>query len=181
MSWYLLAEPLAKSGEAGKSGPIGLAVILLLCVACYFLFKSMSKHLRKVREEFPVDDPPPHQPPPEPPAQPAPQPAAEAAESDAASGQPPDQPVARRQLPRRCRDQLAQLGRLEHLDVLAELHAARAARAAPTRSGTVVCGPAVARPARSSPARARRAGDRADQEQQLAALRRQPDHAPRSR
>ena len=36
-----------------KSGPIGLAVILLLCVACYFLFKSMSKHLRKVREEFP--------------------------------------------------------------------------------------------------------------------------------
>ena len=43
------------SGEAKKSGPIGLAVILVLCVACYFLFKSMSKHLRKVREEFPVD------------------------------------------------------------------------------------------------------------------------------
>jgi hypothetical protein len=55
VSWYLLADPLAKSGEAAKSGPIGFAVILLLCVACYFLFKSMSKHLRKVREEFPVD------------------------------------------------------------------------------------------------------------------------------
>jgi hypothetical protein len=55
MSWYALAEPLAKSGEAAKSGPIGFAVILVLCVACYFLFKSMSKHLRKVREEFPVD------------------------------------------------------------------------------------------------------------------------------
>ena len=55
MSWYELAEPLAKSGEGAKSGPIGFAVILLLCVACYFLFKSMSKHLRKVREEFPVD------------------------------------------------------------------------------------------------------------------------------
>ena len=55
MSWYALAEPRAKSGEAAKSGPIGFAVILLLCVACYFLFKSMSKHLRKVREEFPVD------------------------------------------------------------------------------------------------------------------------------
>jgi hypothetical protein len=44
---------LAATGEAAKSGPIGLAVILILCVACYFLFKSMSKHMRKVREEFP--------------------------------------------------------------------------------------------------------------------------------
>jgi hypothetical protein len=48
---------LARSGEGWKSGPIGLAVILALCVAVYFLFKSMSKHLRKVREEFPTDDP----------------------------------------------------------------------------------------------------------------------------
>jgi hypothetical protein len=48
---------LAKSGEGGKAGPIGLAVILLLCIACYFLFKSMSKHLRQVREHFPVDEP----------------------------------------------------------------------------------------------------------------------------
>lgn len=44
------AEP---SGEAAKSGPIGLGIILLLCVACYFLFKSMSKHLKHVREDFP--------------------------------------------------------------------------------------------------------------------------------
>jgi hypothetical protein len=44
-----------KSGEAVKSGPIGLAVILVLCVAVYFLFKSMSKHLKKVRDEFPSD------------------------------------------------------------------------------------------------------------------------------
>lgn len=51
------ADLLAKSGEALKAGPIGLAVILLLCIACYFLFKSMSKHMRKVREEFPVDRP----------------------------------------------------------------------------------------------------------------------------
>ena len=49
--------PLADSGEAKKSGPLGLVVILLLCVACYFLFKSMSKHMRKVREEFPSDEP----------------------------------------------------------------------------------------------------------------------------
>jgi hypothetical protein len=46
-----------KGGEGVKSGPIGLAVILVLCVAVYFLFKSMSKHLRKVREEFPTDAP----------------------------------------------------------------------------------------------------------------------------
>lgn len=46
---------LAKSGEALKAGPIGLAVILLLCIACYFLFKSMSKHMRNVREDFPVE------------------------------------------------------------------------------------------------------------------------------
>jgi hypothetical protein len=38
-----------------KSGPIALAVILLLCIAAYFLFKSMSKHLKRVRDEFPED------------------------------------------------------------------------------------------------------------------------------
>ena len=50
---------LAKSSEASKSGPLGLVLILVLCVACYFLFKSLSKHLRKVREEFPTELPPP--------------------------------------------------------------------------------------------------------------------------
>lgn len=49
---------LAKSGEAVKSGPWGLAIILVLCVACYFLFKSMSKHLRRVREDFPRQERP---------------------------------------------------------------------------------------------------------------------------
>jgi hypothetical protein len=43
-------------GEAKKAGPIALVVILVLCVACYFLFRSMTRHLRKVREEFPSDD-----------------------------------------------------------------------------------------------------------------------------
>jgi hypothetical protein len=45
------------SGESKKSGPIGLAVIIVLCVVCYFLFKSMSKHMKKVREEFPDPGP----------------------------------------------------------------------------------------------------------------------------
>lgn len=51
----MLPEILAKSGEAAKSGPIGLAVILILCILCYFLFKSMSKHLRTVRENYPTN------------------------------------------------------------------------------------------------------------------------------
>jgi len=51
----MLPELLAKSGEAAKSGPIGLAVILILCILCYFLFKSMSKHLRTVRENYPAE------------------------------------------------------------------------------------------------------------------------------
>jgi len=42
------------SGESKKSGPLGLVIIIALCVGCYFLFKSMSKHLRHVREDFPA-------------------------------------------------------------------------------------------------------------------------------
>ena len=61
------------TGEAAKSGPWGLAIILLLCAGCYFLFKSMSKHLRKVREEFGQNEPKP--------------PATEGAATDGPSGQ----------------------------------------------------------------------------------------------
>jgi hypothetical protein len=50
------------TGEAAKSGPWGLAIVLILCAVCYFLFKSMSKHMRKVREEFPVRDKKPESP-----------------------------------------------------------------------------------------------------------------------
>ena len=49
----------AGGGESKKAGPIGLVVILLLVVACYFLFRSMARHLRKVRQDFPDDDAPP--------------------------------------------------------------------------------------------------------------------------
>lgn len=52
----MLAAGASCTGECQKSGPLGLATILLLCVACYFLFKSMSKHMRRVREGFPVKD-----------------------------------------------------------------------------------------------------------------------------
>jgi hypothetical protein len=57
MSSELVLAVAAPSGEAAKSGPWGLAVILVLCAACYFLFKSMSKHLRRVREDFPSKKP----------------------------------------------------------------------------------------------------------------------------
>ncbi len=57
MTALAAAGLLAKTGEAAKSGPLGLALILVLCVACYFLFKSMSKHLKKVREQFPAERP----------------------------------------------------------------------------------------------------------------------------
>ena len=49
-------ELAAKSGEAAKAGPIGLVVILLLIIVCYFLFKSRSRHMRKVREGVPLDE-----------------------------------------------------------------------------------------------------------------------------
>ena len=79
---------LARSGEGWKSGPIGLAVILALCVASYFLFKSMSKHLRKVREEFPVGGERPQQPS-APPMQPLPGPESDRAGADDTKDQAP--------------------------------------------------------------------------------------------
>ena len=45
------------AGESDKSGPIGLAVILVLCAVSYLLFRSMSRHMRKVREHPPGGEP----------------------------------------------------------------------------------------------------------------------------
>jgi hypothetical protein len=51
--------------EKGKGSPIGIFVVLLLCVAVYFLYRSMSRHLRKVPPSFepPDDDRPSPKPP----------------------------------------------------------------------------------------------------------------------
>jgi hypothetical protein len=72
----MLAQLAAPTGEGAKAGPIALLVILLLCTACYFLFRSMTKHLRKVREDFPSELPPepPSELPTERPAEPPPRP-----------------------------------------------------------------------------------------------------------
>jgi hypothetical protein len=40
------AAPAVLASESDKSGPLGLAALLVLGIACYFLFKSMSKHMR---------------------------------------------------------------------------------------------------------------------------------------
>ena len=44
--------PLAES-DAGKGSPIGLFVVLLLVVATYLLYRSMSRHIRKLPDRFP--------------------------------------------------------------------------------------------------------------------------------
>ena len=38
--------------EWGEAAPIGLLVIVLMCVAVYFLVKSMNRNLKKVPESF---------------------------------------------------------------------------------------------------------------------------------
>ena len=40
------------AAPTGKAGPVALFVIVLLCVAAYFLFRSMSRHLRRVPVDF---------------------------------------------------------------------------------------------------------------------------------
>lgn len=38
--------------EWGEAAPVGLLVIVLLCIALYFLVKSMNRNLKKVPESF---------------------------------------------------------------------------------------------------------------------------------
>ena len=41
-----------KGPEWGEAAPIGLLVIVLLCVATYFLVKSLNRNLKKVPKSF---------------------------------------------------------------------------------------------------------------------------------
>lgn len=45
-----LADDTDVGDEKHKAGPIAIVVIAVLCIVCFFLFRSMSKHLRRVRE-----------------------------------------------------------------------------------------------------------------------------------
>lgn len=38
--------------EWGKAAPMGLFVLLAFVVVCYFLFRSMNRHIRKVPDSF---------------------------------------------------------------------------------------------------------------------------------
>jgi hypothetical protein len=80
----MLAQLAAPTGEGAKAGPIALLVILLLCTACYFLFRSMTKHLKKVRDDFPSELPP--EPPPERPTEPPRRPSADGPSNGSANG-----------------------------------------------------------------------------------------------
>ncbi len=57
------AVQLASSGGALGAGFIAFVVVLVLAISCYFLFRSMSRHLRNVPASF---DPPAPTPKPEP-------------------------------------------------------------------------------------------------------------------
>lgn len=48
----LSASEVVLAAPNGKAGPVALFVIVLLCGAAYFLFRSMSRHLRRVPEDF---------------------------------------------------------------------------------------------------------------------------------
>ncbi len=41
-----------KGSEWGKAAPVGLLVILLMCVAVFFLMRSMTRNMRKVPTNF---------------------------------------------------------------------------------------------------------------------------------
>jgi hypothetical protein len=55
MTVSLSAAVLAES-DSGKGSPIGLFVVLLLIIAVYFLYRSMSGHIRRLPEKFPGYD-----------------------------------------------------------------------------------------------------------------------------
>lgn len=51
----LLAD--ADSDDKGRGSPVGLFVVLILCIAVYFLWKSLNRHIRKVPPSFDPPDP----------------------------------------------------------------------------------------------------------------------------
>ena len=47
------AAVLLAASDTGKGSPIGLFVVLLLVIATYLLYRSMSGHIRRLPEKFP--------------------------------------------------------------------------------------------------------------------------------
>ena len=49
----LQAAAVLADSDKGKGSPIGLFVVLLLVIAVYLLYRSMTGHLRRLPEKFP--------------------------------------------------------------------------------------------------------------------------------
>jgi len=47
------AAAVLAASDTGKGSPIGLFVVLLLVIAVYLLYRSMTGHLRRLPENFP--------------------------------------------------------------------------------------------------------------------------------
>ncbi|HEY0167091.1 MAG TPA: hypothetical protein VGB75_08620 [Jatrophihabitans sp.] len=47
------APAVLAASDTGKGSPIGLFVVLVLVIAVYLLYRSMSGHLRRLPERFP--------------------------------------------------------------------------------------------------------------------------------
>ena len=45
-----------RGAEWGKAAPIGLLVLLLMCIAVFFLLRSMTRNMRKVPASFTPPD-----------------------------------------------------------------------------------------------------------------------------
>jgi hypothetical protein len=56
MITVLAANDFGDNLGDGVAGPVGLLIIVLLVVALVFLMRSMNKHLRRVRDDFPDDE-----------------------------------------------------------------------------------------------------------------------------
>lgn len=56
MITVLAANDFGDNLGDGVAGPVGLLIIVLLVVALIFLIRSMNKHLRRVRDDFPDDE-----------------------------------------------------------------------------------------------------------------------------
>lgn len=46
------AQVVLADDDKGRGSPIGLFVVLVLCIAVYFLYKSLNKHIKRVPESF---------------------------------------------------------------------------------------------------------------------------------
>lgn len=47
------SDAVLAASDTGKGSPIGLFVVLVLVIATYLLYRSMSGHIRRLPERFP--------------------------------------------------------------------------------------------------------------------------------